>query len=114
MNLTFGEKLKTLRNGKHLTQTQLANIFGLSLRTIQSYEKGRSFPKQTELYGQLADFFGVTVEYLMSECNNSKDIMTLIAEIGEVFASDELSDEDKDTIIKMIYNLYRTSTRKRK
>ena len=116
MNLTFGEKVKMLRNGKSLTQTQLANILGLSLRTIQSYEKGRSFPKQTELYSNIADFFGVTVEYLISGKDNDtakdKDIMTLIAEIGEVFASDDISEDDKDVIIKKIYNLYWTAKQK--
>lgn len=45
MNLTneqIGQRIKTVRTEKNVTQTQLAEMLGKSLRTIQSYESGES------------------------------------------------------------------------
>ena len=125
MNLTFGEKIKVLRRGKRLTQTQLANIFGLSLRTVQNYEKGISFPKQTELYSRIAAFFNVTAEYLITGVNynfpdyetrkmSQQDIQNLVAEIGRLFADGDITDEDKDMVIQAVNNMYWTSKAKSK
>lgn len=117
MNFTFGEKLRMLRKGKRITQTQLANVFGLSLRTIQNYEKGLSYPKQTELYARIAAFFDVSVEYLISGTEyefpdyeprkpSHQDVQHLVAEVGGLFAGGDISEEDKDTVIQAINNLY--------
>lgn len=117
MNMTFGEKLKILRKGKRITQTQLANVFGLSLRTIQNYEKGISYPKQTELYARIAAFFDVSVDYLITGTEyefpnyqtrkpSHQEIQNLVAEIGGLFAGDDIDEDDKDTVIQAINNLY--------
>ena len=45
MNLTneqIGQRIKAVRLEKNLTQTQLAQLLGKSLRTVQSYESGES------------------------------------------------------------------------
>ena len=45
MNLTneqIGQRIKAVRSEKNLTQTQLAQLLGKSLRTVQSYESGES------------------------------------------------------------------------
>lgn len=117
MAITFGEKLMTLRKEKRLTQKQLATIMNLSLRTIQNYEKGCSFPKQTEIYARMAAFFNVSIDYLIAVNSyqfadiekrkpNSKEIKHLIVEIGGLFTSSEISEEHKDMIIQAINNLY--------
>ena len=36
----IGQRIKTLRKRKGLNQTQLANLIGKSLRTMQKYETG--------------------------------------------------------------------------
>ncbi len=45
MNLTneqIGQRIKAVRSEKNLTQTQLAQLLGKSLRNVQSYESGES------------------------------------------------------------------------
>ena len=37
--MTFGEKVKTLRKTKDMSQTQLAQAVGVSLRTVGGLEK---------------------------------------------------------------------------
>lgn len=57
-------KIKELRKAQGLTTTQLGVAVGCSNPTITHYEKGDRNPDPTMLI-KLADFFGVTVDYLL-------------------------------------------------
>lgn len=57
-------RLKELRKEKKLTQKELAQNIGAGLRTIQTWENGESQIKPDKAQ-QLADFFGVSVGYLL-------------------------------------------------
>ncbi|MBQ5649903.1 MAG: helix-turn-helix transcriptional regulator, partial [Clostridia bacterium] len=48
--MTFAEKLRMLRKRKGYTQQELAEIIGVTSRTLINYEMGKCCPKQTELY----------------------------------------------------------------
>jgi len=61
---TFGERLAGLRKAKELSQADLAGFFKLGQSTIGMYETNKREPDSTVLKG-LADFFGVTVDYLL-------------------------------------------------
>lgn len=65
--MTFGEKVKTLRKTKDMSQTQLAQAVGVSLRTVGEWEKEGRYPKQHDFYQKLADALGCDVSYLMTE-----------------------------------------------
>lgn len=60
---TFGERIKKLRKQKGLTQRQMAETFGITERNYQRYEASDSPSNDTLL--KLADFFGVTTDYLL-------------------------------------------------
>lgn len=57
-------RLKELRQKKKLTQQELADIFDVSKRTYIYWENGESQIKPDKAQ-QLADFFGVSVGYLL-------------------------------------------------
>ncbi|WP_330942608.1 helix-turn-helix domain-containing protein [Streptococcus anginosus] len=57
-------RLKELRQEKKLSQKELAENIGVHYRTLQNWENGESQIK-TEKAQQLADFFGVSVGYLL-------------------------------------------------
>ncbi|MCL2698454.1 MAG: helix-turn-helix domain-containing protein [Oscillospiraceae bacterium] len=61
---TFGENLKKLRKDKNLTQKQLGEAVGGSQRGIQNNELGVRKPSY-DLLISLADYFGVSVDYLV-------------------------------------------------
>jgi transcriptional regulator with XRE-family HTH domain len=42
--MTFGEKLKSIREAKGLTQAGLADASGIPLGTVRDYEQGRRDP----------------------------------------------------------------------
>jgi transcriptional regulator with XRE-family HTH domain len=63
----FKEKIRYLREQKELTQRQMAEMLGVSLRSYVSYENGASYPKDPTIYQELAEFYGVTIDFLINE-----------------------------------------------
>lgn len=61
----FADNLKNLRKGRNMSQSQLANISCISVKTIQNYEQDRNGNAPT-LHNLLllADIFDVTPYYL--------------------------------------------------
>ena len=57
----FAETLKELRNSQNLTQTDLAKIIGVNLRTLQNYELGVCLPKNPVTLDRIAAYFNVPV-----------------------------------------------------
>ena len=65
--MTFGEKFKAEREKKNLTQQQVADGLGINRRMITRYENNLSFPRTRDNYKKIADFFGVDINYFLSE-----------------------------------------------
>ena len=65
---TFASRLKELRKERGLTQKQLAEQTRTSERGIQNYELGERSPAFDALIS-LADFFGVSIDYLAGRSN---------------------------------------------
>ena len=72
----FGNLLAELRQDKRMTQAQLAQVMFVTAGTISNYEKGIHFPDVEKLLA-LADYFEVTVDYLLgrTDSNVSMDIL---------------------------------------
>jgi transcriptional regulator with XRE-family HTH domain len=60
----FGNRLKKLRKEKGLTQQNMADMMGITMRNYQRYEHGGINVPATTL-NFFADFFGVTTDYLL-------------------------------------------------
>ncbi len=65
-------RLKELRKEKGLTQQGLADIVGVTKRTIIAWENGERDIKSDKAQ-TLADYFGVTVAYLLGYSDYSGD-----------------------------------------
>ena len=80
------DRLKSERNKKKISQRQLGDYIGVSQQTIGSWETGRTQPDQESLK-QLAQFFNVSLDYLMGESNirnTSTKIDTAIQDDAEL------------------------------
>ena len=64
----FSEKIRQLRKDRHLTQAEVAKEVGLSARGYQDLELGAK-PRYDALL-HIADFYGVSVDWLMDRTDN--------------------------------------------
>lgn len=64
--MTFGEKLKDLRNSRKMTQAELATEIFVSRPMIAKYETGKAYPTN-EILHRIADYFGVSVDELVKK-----------------------------------------------
>ena len=69
--MPFSERLVSLRKSHNLTQKQLAAEMQMSVLAIQHYESQRRKPAFDVLIA-LADYFGVSIDYLVGRTNNPK------------------------------------------
>ena len=116
--MSFGRKLKQLRKSARITQTELAEKLNITTRTLINYETGKCYPKQTEIYADIASIFDVTVDFLMSEnedlFENEADYKKtpqirakkVADEIISLMKCEELSDNEKDILMKAITDAY--------
>ena len=58
-------RLKELRKKNKTTQKELANLLGVSEMTISRWENSESVSLKHDKVQSLAEYFGVTVEYLL-------------------------------------------------
>ena len=84
---TMPEILRELRTSKSLTQSDVAKILGLTTNAYQSYERGTSEPS-CKAINKLADFYGVTTDYLLGRESKKNPIAMLNLAIGEKEALD--------------------------
>lgn len=65
----FRFQLRKIRMEKKKTQKQTAEALGMELRSYQFYEEGRAEPSIKKLIA-LADFFDVSLDYLMGRTDS--------------------------------------------
>ena len=102
-----------------MSQAALAAELGVSTRTVQSYEKGQSYPKQRSIYAKLAVLFNVEQNYLLTESEafavsayeqygsrGKREAKELLAELTGLFAGGEMSEEDMDALMYEVQKAY--------
>lgn len=67
--MTFGERLRELREDCDMTQKSLAMVLNVSPRMVSFYESGKHFPRDESILIKLAEHFGVTTDYLLGHSN---------------------------------------------
>ena len=80
---TLGNRLRTLRKNRKLTQKDLSEHFSIDRSTISKYEKDILLP-DSKLLKYLAEYFNVSADYLLG-----------IADIKKDMCYENLSDQEK-------------------
>ena len=73
--MEFHEKLKELRNAKGISQAKLAADIHISRSAVAKWENGLGLPNDESLK-MLADYFGVTVDELISNKQNEEILVS--------------------------------------
>lgn len=85
--INIGDRIKTLRLNKGLTQAQLANAIGIPRTTYANYETNKREPK-IEVLNKLASTLGVTVDDILTknfiQKDNNERLYALSLKISEL------------------------------
>lgn len=99
----IGRKLRTLRKGKKLTQSDVAKHLDMARATISNYEVGRRTPHLADLR-RFAEFYGVELGYF--GVSTSDEIFELMSRAREVFNNGEIPIDTKEELYKELMRLY--------
>jgi transcriptional regulator with XRE-family HTH domain len=101
----FGSNLKSLRSKNNVTQTELAEVIGVSKSAVSMYENSQREPS-FEIMEAIADFFNVPLAALVSADSDSDSIDSADS-IGRIkirtiaaHAINELNDEQIKKVIE--------------
>ncbi len=76
------ERLKELREKRHITQVRLSIATEVSQETISAYESGKAMPSADTLV-RLADFLNTSTDYLLNRINNDQPLKDVINDITD-------------------------------
>ncbi|NHN29408.1 helix-turn-helix domain-containing protein [Paenibacillus agricola] len=88
--MKYGHRIAGLRDEKHLTQEELAHKVGITRSALSHYENNRREPDY-ETIQKIADFFHVSVDYLMGR--DEAPSQTPDPNASEFVSQLELSDQ---------------------
>lgn len=113
--MKFSEKLKQERKRAGLSQEKLAQLCGISPRTLQNYEMGKRYPSSMEITMRLASALGITAERLLSPGEESivtasldakHQLKDLVRAVSGLFSGGEIGEEDRDAAMEAIIAAY--------
>ena len=117
--MKFSDKLKNIREEKDVSQEDLAKAIGVSLRSIQYYETRERYPRDRKIYYKLAEFFGVDVNYFLTENEEFLDeaaikygrkgqlqAAELLEQTKGLLAGGDLSPEDQKSFVLDMQRLF--------
>lgn len=124
--MKFGDKVRSARRKQGLTQRQLAEEVGVSLRTINGYENENRLPRSRELYEKLAGALCVTTNYLRTEDasylfsrtesirpeSDTAKVWEVLQEIRRIFDDNMLPEEIKEELMHGISEAYWVSRKR--
>ena len=117
--MEFSEKIRNARTAKGISQRELAEASGITLRTIQNYETGGRLPRKRETYTRLAASLGISEDVLLDENaafvlraseqyggRGAKQALDMVSDIAAMWAGGEMDEEDMDTIMQAMQEAY--------
>ena len=113
---TFGERLKDLRNERHMKQDDLAHAIEVAPSTVGAYERNTR-QCNYEILCKIADLFNCSVDYLLCRTDdrrtvelalqeNSQELKEFLAKNSVLFNGAELSLEDKRRIMDILTGMF--------
>ena len=106
----LGEKIKLLRNRKHLKQDDLASVLELSRGQISNLESGRRNVSLKQLE-KLCEYFKVDISYFIMT-TTTDSCLDLIEKTRVLFESKDITNEQKDDLFTAIMKIYLDSKEK--
>ena len=94
--MTIPEKIRQRRKSLHISQEELSNLVGVSLKTVQRWESGERSPRIEEMT-KLVDVLNMSLGYVVgTEDDNKQPISPELSE-KNVLSIKENKSEEKNT-----------------
>ena len=87
----FGNKLKSLRTSKHLSQEKLAQRLGITKSMVSAYETSMRMPSY-EVLIRIARFFNVSIDYLLGIKENESISVTGLTDKQKAILADIIDE----------------------
>lgn len=93
----FSYRLKELRNKKSgLTQAKLAEVMNVSQQAVGLWERGKNMPSH-ELVAKLANFFNVSVDYLLGRTDEPQGTGFQKGLLGDINGDSQKDEKTANT-----------------
>lgn len=94
--MTIGEKIKTFRNIRGISQNTLGKLAGIDGTTIRKYELGSRNPKPDQLL-KISNALGISINVFTDfDIETASDVLTLLFKMDENVDMDINGDKDED------------------
>lgn len=106
--MTIGERIAQLRKSRSMSQFQLAKTLNIATSTLGMYETNKRKPNM-EMLEKLADFFGVSIDYLLGRETSDKSDIDLDKAIDNAMSFDgkPVTEHDRK-MMKQLWKAYMT------
>jgi len=105
--MAIGDRIKQLRTAKNMTQSDLAEIVGLTYIQVGRYEKGKSNPS-ADVLQKLASALDTTTDFLMSGDTEQVQAQLSDKELLKQFREVEQMEEKDKSIVKELIDAFIT------
>ena len=101
-------RLRIARENKNLSKTEVAKALNIATSSMTYYEQGKAIPSIDKLYA-LADYYGVTMDWLCGRVNKNDAVLKTEFDVAEVLLAAlqfegielDVSDEEVDVLNKI-------------
>ena len=101
-------RLKMARDNKGFSKAEVAKALNIATSSMTYYEQGKAVPSIDKLYA-LADYYGVTMDWLCGRVNKNDAVLKTEFDVAEVLLAAlqfegielDVSDEDVDALNKI-------------
>ncbi|MBN4062800.1 helix-turn-helix transcriptional regulator [bacterium AH-315-E09] len=104
--MELGKRIKHLRELKGLSREELSIELNLSYSAISKYETGVRFPRDEILLNKIADYFDVSIDYLLGRTDTKKHL------IDENASKVSVTKEENRTISSTFFRLFKEAEEK--
>lgn len=104
--MTIGERIAQLRKNRSMSQFQLAKTLNIATSTLGMYETNKRKPNM-EMLEKLADFFGVSIDYLLGRETTDKSDIDLDKAVDNAMSFDgkPVTEHDRK-MMKQLWKAY--------
>lgn len=97
----IADKIKELREKKHMSQSELADKLNVKQQTVGSWEIGRTDPS-LDIQNKIADIFEVTLDYLNGRSSSKKTVDINDDGVIMTFEGKPIPPEDLEIIRRVL------------